>query len=84
MLSKPAMHNDDAAALTHHSHSQTSDSFEEFGDSIQLSGSALVEIDQITIQSYAHFNKSWEKTSFERKSFTTQPQSLLSSCMADQ
>ena len=80
----PAMHNDDTMTLSHHSRSQTSDSFEEFGDGIQLSDSALVEIDQITNQSYARINESWEKTSFESKSFTIQPQILSSSHMADQ
>lgn len=79
----PAMQNDDTTTPSHHSRSQTSDSFEEFGDGIQLSDSALVEIDHITNQSYARINESWEKTSFESESFTLQPQSP-SSCMADQ
>jgi hypothetical protein len=79
----PAMHNDDTTTLSHHSCSQTSDSFEEFGDGIQLSDSALTEIDQITNQSYARINESLEKTSSESESFTLQPQSP-SSRMADQ
>jgi hypothetical protein len=80
----PAMQNNDTTTPSHHSRSQTSDSFEEFGDGIQLSDSALVEIDHITNQSYARINECWEKTSFESESFTTQPQSPLSSRMADQ
>jgi hypothetical protein len=80
----PAMQNNDTTTPSHHSRSQTSDSFEEFGDGIQLSDSALVEIDHITNQSYARINESWEKTSFESKSFTIQPQILSSSHMADQ